>query len=613
MGLVLNKDRDGKYRRTWYAIVCGDGTHWSEKLKTPLRGKIPLDESGRFSIKLKGDDAFEASKAKALEELAALIEDKKDGKGRDAGGRKRKSIRLADLAETNATRARYRLVKAGDKGKDGHPLTEKEAKSINKYNESAKCIIADFADFARKYAKHQRGRKYIYLDNLDREIVGTYLDTLANGSTEYALPNGEQRRPQSWQTIRKYVFILKAVFAYYMPKDAENPFQMVYEDGFKGRKCELDKSSVVHEAPSIEQIRRVWDYARTLTDKPYLHRLAVIACCTGMRCGDCCNLTWDKVDLLNYRITTKTAKTGKEIAVPIFDYEPDSADFHEVLGELRRELEAALAERRDGERFVVPEAARIYKNNPSRINKEGKAVFARGLFAEEDEPEEAVLVGEEKEQKTEKEIIVAIETAKMQAEKKSRLVRVFKLHKSGKSLGEIAALVGKRKGSISEDLAEIEQLTGERLRAGNPYMGANAKQGLRELLKKTRRERAQGQRCACLFGWHSCRVFFVVTAVSAGIKPEDLKLITGHATVRMVLHYYNPEELAAAEKMRSQIQQKRKPLALPQTAESVQSVPALPAAKSKKERLLEIQELFDEGLISEDERESQRARVLAEI
>ena len=62
------------------------------------------------------------------------------------------------------------------------------------------------------------------------------------------------------------------------------------------------------------------------------------------------------------------------------------------------ELEAALAERRDGERFVVPEAARIYKNNPSRINKEGKAVFARGLFAEEDEPEEAVLVGEEKEQ-----------------------------------------------------------------------------------------------------------------------------------------------------------------------------------------------------------------------
>ena len=35
--------------------------------------------------------------------------------------------------------------------------------------------------------------------------------------------------------------------------------------------------------------------------------------------------------------------------------------------------------------------------------------------------------------------------------------------------------------------------------------------------------------------------------------------------------------------------------------------------KSKKERLLEIQELFDEGLISEDERESQRARVLAEI
>ena len=610
MGLVLNKDRDGKYRRVWYAIVCGDGTHWSEKLKTPLRGKIPLDESGRFSIKLKGDDAFEASKARALEELAAIIEDKKDGKGRDAGGKKRKPIRLADLADQNATRARYRLVKAGDKGKDGHQITEREAKTINKYNESAKNILADFADFARKYAKHHRGRKYIYLDKLDREIVGTYLDALANGSTDYPLPNGEKREPLSWQSIRKYVFILKAVFAYYMPKDAENPFQMVYDDGYKGKKCEIDKSSVVHEAPSIEQIRRVWDYAKTITDKPYLHRLAVLACCSGMRIGDCCRLTWDKVDLLNYRITTKTAKTGKEIAVPVFDYEPDSADFHEVLGELRRELEAALAERKDGERFVLPDAARIYAENPSRINKEGKAVFARGLFEDEDEPEEAVLIGEERKPETGKEIVSLIQTAKMQDAKKSRLVRVFKLHQGGKSLGEIANILGKRKGSISEDLAEIESITGERLRAGNPYMGVSAKKGLRELLKKTRRERAQGQRAACLYGWHSCRVFFVVTAINAGIKPDDLKLITGHATVRMVLHYYNPEELAAAEKMRSQIQRKRKPLALPQTAESV---PALPAPKSKKERLAEIEELFKEGLISEDERKNLRGRVLGEI
>ena len=597
MGLVLNKDRrSGKYRRTWYAIVCGDGTHWSEKLKTPLRGRIPLDESGRFSIKLKGDEQFEASKAKALEELAAIIESKRNGEGRDAGGRKRKSIRLADLADQNATRTRYRLVTAGDKAEDGHAITEKEARAVNKYNDSVKGILTDFAAFVKDYAKKSHGRRYIYLDNIDREIVSAYYESISASF--------------SWQTIRKYVFILKSVFEYYMPKDAENPFQMVYDDGYKGKKCKMDKSSIVHEAPSIEQIRRVWDYARSITDKPYLHRLAVIAACTGMRVGDCCLLTWDKVDLLNYRITTKTAKTGKEIAVPIFDYEPDSADFHEVLGELRRELEAALAEREDGEVFVLPEAAKIYRENPTSINKMGKMIFARGLFEDEDEPEEAALIGEEREPKTDAEIVSLVNGTRMKDDKKARLVRVFKLHKSGKSLNEIAAVIGKGKGSISEDLAEIESISGERLRAGNPYMGANAKRGIRELLKKTRRERAQGQRAACLYGWHSCRVFFVVTAIDAGMKPDDLRLIVGHATVRMVLHYYNPQELAAAEKMRSQIRRGRKPLALPQTAAPV---PALPAPKGKKERLAEIEELFAEGFITEDERREQRGRVLAEI
>ena len=37
-------------------------------------------------------------------------------------------------------------------------------------------------------------------------------------------------------------------------------------------------------------------------------------------------------------------------------------------------------------------------------------------------------------------------------------------------------------------------------------------QRLTTLLKETRAARAQGVRSASLYGWHSCRMYFVVTA-----------------------------------------------------------------------------------------------------
>ena len=332
-----------------------------------------------------------------------------------------------------------------------------------------------------------------------------------------------------------------------------------------------------------------------------------------MRIGDCCTLTWDKVDMLNYRLTTKTAKTGKKIAVPIFDYDPESEDYHEYLGELRRELEAAIMERKKDAIYVIPQAAAIYLRDPSRINKEGKAIFARALFSEP-EPEEAVIVGEEPPKKSPAEVIRMIEAATMKPEKKERLIRTYELHAKGKSYSQIAAAIGKRKGNVSEDLAIVEELTGEKIRAGNPYMGANAKPGLRKLLKKTRIDRGQGQRKACLYGWHSCRVFFVVTAIDAGIKPDDLRLIVGHATVRMVLHYYNPEELAAAEKVRAQLRRGKQKQAGRAALPPPATVPALPApALDPAVRLKKLDDLAAMGLISPEERERERNRILSEI
>ena len=549
MGLKLQRDADGAYRRTWYATICSNGAHTNRKLKTPLRGKIPLDKDGRFSLTLTGDELFEESKAAAKAELQEIISKAKAEKVEEINspghierqvyrkliGEDFQTIPLATLAKRNAKRQRYALAETGD---------EKADKKTNKYNQSVADILDAFAKFCAAYSKENPRKKCTKITDITREVVAAYYETISAAF--------------SWQTFRKYVFILASTYRYYMPADVANPFEQVYEDEYKSRKKSIDKTSVVHDAPTETQIRQIWDYARTLTDKPYLYRIAVAAACTGMRIGDVCNLTWDKVDFREKLIRdVKTAKTGAKIGVPLFDYAPESDDYHEMFGELRRELEAALAERKPGELYVFPQAATTYNRDPSRINKLGKALFARALFSEP-EPEDAVLVGEEPKKKTPVEILAEIEAAKMDERKKERLLKTYELYATGKTYSQIAAAVGNGKGNVSDDLRAVEELTGQHIRPGNPYMGANAKPTLRTLLKRTRTERAAGQRAACKFGWHSFRVAFVVMAIRAGIKPDDLKLIVGHSTVRMVLHYYNPEEVAAAHEMRNQVAKKKK-------------------------------------------------------
>ena len=457
MGIFLNKNKDGTYRRTWYATIFRNGKKTTQALRTPLRGRIPVDGNGRFSLAFKGDNAFESSKASAKAELQSILDTAKTMKAeerlspgyaereayRKTVGKEFEILGIRDLPLRNAERPRYALT--------GNPQADK-------YNQSIKDLLTQFASWCLSY-KDSSGDTPKKLTDITIPLVSDYYRQIAG---QY-----------SWQTFRKYVFILASVFRYFMPRNAENPFERVYEDVYKGSKSRMDKTTVVHEAPSTELILKLWRITRNDEQRPFLHRLAVLAACTGMR-----------------------------------------------------------------------------------INKLGKALFAKALY-DGAEPEEAVLADTPTPKRSPMENIRLIRAAKMKETKRDRLIRTYELHLQGKTYSQIATVIGNNKGNVSEDLATLEDLTGEKLRAGNPYMGANARPGLRTLLKKTRRTREQGQRAACLYGWHSCRVFFVVTAIDAGIKPDDLRLIVGHSTVRMVLHYYNPEELVAAEKMRKQIRQKR--------------------------------------------------------
>lgn len=588
MGIYLTKDKGGEYRRAWYGRLREGGKLTGHKLATPVRGKIPLDAEGRFSLALQGDAAFEKSKAEALEELQNLLAKSKDMKAEERNepgylerevyrklkGRTFEVVAIEDLAETNARRTRYALT--GNRHKDGG--RRKVYDCLKMFSEWCAKLPAEEA------------KKLKTLADIDRATVSAYYAHLA--------------ADHSWGSLQKHFHSLSSVFRYFMP-NSENPFQKVYEDEYKGRVKQsdgdfFDKTEVTHEAPSPEQMQKIWQCAEDDTLHPFLYRLAVIAACTGLRIGDCCRLTWDKVDMLNYRLSTKTAKTGKLMSVPIFDYNPEAEDYHPIFGELRRELEAALAERQDGEKFVVPEAAKIYNGrNPDLITKLGKKLFARALFSDATEPEIRQVDSEGKEiHQRPVDILASIDSATMLPTKKARLKQTYELLIEGKSYSQIAAETGGRKSTVSQDLAEIERITETKIRPGLPT--DNGKPTIRKMIRRTQLARQQGTRSACLYGWHSMRVFFVVTAINAGIDPNDLRLITAHSTVAMVLHYFNPEEAAAAEKMRRQL--RRKPLP-----------PALPPPDSVEGRLSELKRLSDKGLISNEDFRTRKAEILSEI
>ena len=601
MGLILLKDRDGGYRRTWYAIMSINGKRTSRALKTPLRGRIPTDEAGRFSLSLPGDAAFEKSKADALDELKAENRERREGGAsarRNAEALGVRTIRISDLADENAKRKRYALV---------------EGSREYKYNKSVHDILAHFANWNASRPKGKGAKRCNLLSDVNGELVREY----------YA----EISKSQSWQTFRKYVFILKSVFRHFTGGAIANPFETEYAD-YKGKKSEFgDKAEVAHRPPDAVQMRRAWDYARSLTDKPYLYRLAVVAACSGLRIGDCCNLEWGNVDLQGGKIrNVKTKKTGAVVSVPIFDYAPDGKDYNPVFGELRRELEAALAEREDGAKYVIPEAARIYGYNPSRIIEEGKDIFAHAI-AEENAPEAALLVGEEPKPKTPAEILKEIDAATFAQPKRERVRLVYEMFATGKTYSQIAQAIGKNKAAVCADLATVEQLTGQKVRKG--ASGTSERSKRLKLIEATRQSRGQGKRAACLYGWHSCRMFFVGYAFyEIGMKEKDLMGITGHTTLSMVRHYTEMSSgpaVAAAKRLNAERNYKERrmreenarnatgrartaieargadgaEIALAQGEDAPRSaggvIAATPSGKTPAERLAELKSLLDAG------------------
>jgi integrase len=490
MGLQVRYRSNGQYVKTWYgqAVVNGKTESWT--LKTPFKGKPPLTPDGRITLRGEGNRLFEASRENAISELRGLEEEAKQ-KGRAENlverliekktGRQVEYVKVADLA------ARWR-----DLPREASPCAEKQSWADNMLNRFARAVDAKFL-----YEVTPREAS-LYM----AEIRGQYAASTADG----------------------IISLLRSAFDRLLPVGMVNPF--------KARITRRGKSgcgaATIHKRPlTANELTQLFETARP---DPFLYRLTVAAACTGMRIGDVCRLSWRSVDFRSDVLSVRTSKTGKPIVIPIFK-------------PLRDVLDAALAERTGENEYVFPEAAHMYQTNRSGVVYRGKALFARTFFypnlerSDVDENGETVQ-GRVKLKGVLSKVAAAVSGSGFAETKKERILDTLRRVAAGKSYRDIEEVTGRKRGQISEDLADAERVSGYLFRRGVSKWA-----GVRTMMDVTRQKR-EGTcvvRSASVLGWHSLRATFATLALSANVPLETVKLITGHSVVATLQKYYfNP-------------------------------------------------------------------------
>lgn len=485
MGLKIIRD-NGTPRRTWYGQYFEGGRYKVKNLGVPVRGTIPDNLSAQ------GDEAFEKSRVKAQ---AAF----------DAFQAERKSKGTADhLTETlieSKTGQKVEYVRLDE-------LYPRWLGLQRSYTPTESRMTVTKSIFQR-FAKATR---CTYLYEVSPADVADFFNHL--------------REELAWATVKDYMSTLKTMFDRFLPAGSTNPFSGIIK---RNREAEAAK---VHRKPlTNEELAKLIEAAQY---DDLLRPLTICAACTGLRIGDVCLLKWTDIDLANDIIELNTSKTGVRVTIPI-------------LPLLRKEIDSALAHKEDGEIYVFPDAATMYRHNKTGIIKRGKALFANALFKDAKTDTIATLVnadGEPAKPPTDEEVYDLIANSLFASSKRQRMLDTFKRYRSGQKYREIEAETGRSRGQISQDLHAVEALAGTRYLSGPERQAKSTRS-----LQMTRQTRTVGKNAASLYGWHSLRATFVVQALQAGIDLETVKRIVGHTTAKMTLEYYNPTKKHTLDKM----------------------------------------------------------------
>ncbi|MBC8347560.1 MAG: tyrosine-type recombinase/integrase [Verrucomicrobia bacterium] len=269
---------------------------------------------------------------------------------------------------------------------------------------------------------------------------------------------------------------------------------------------------------------------------PPIRSLIVVACCTGLRRGDCASLKWTNVDLESGFIRTKTTKTNEYVDIPI-------------LPLLRSELENVSKRKQKNGVFVFPAAAEIYQKSPSQLNTRLRSILEQSGFMETKQFEKAMGAAK-KAKKTFKPLpfsrlkaaaLEAINKLSAQKKKKVKMKETLEAYLDGHSLKQVAKLKKLSQSTVSLYLNTIEQqIKAPIIRVKNVEPPKELRGGLYADSDSQRLHRGSAR------GWHSFRTTFVTQALASGMPIEILRQITGHQTVEVVLkHYFRPgrEEL----------------------------------------------------------------------
>lgn len=311
---------------------------------------------------------------------------------------------------------------------------------------------------------------------------------------------------------------LKAVFARHAPES------LAYTKHL--RITRQRREETIHREPFTgEELSAVLEAAAS---DPLIRSLIVLAVSTGMRRGDCALLQWRSVDLSRGLIAVRTAKTGKDVRIP-------------MLPELRAELEAAREAEGDKE-YVWPEAAELYRRDQTGLNNRLKRVLARAGFVDErragavngEAPPPLPVLPPEELQRRGLEAIAALPVAE---KKRATMRAVFLGYTGGKSLPAVARELGVSKGTVSGHLHAVETALGAAVLRPRTVPPEVVRGGIHGTAAGPRLKRGSTR------GWHAFRTTFITRALAGGMPAATLQKITGHDTLRVVLeNYYHPDD-----------------------------------------------------------------------
>src|SRR5208283_1745728 len=200
-----------------------------------------------------------------------------------------------------------------------------------------KSTLKRFATFV-----NQENGKAVELAQVTRKAARSFMDAESNRGVT----------AKTWNDTLK---LLRATFTHLLPAGSINPFS-----DMPTRETE----TVFRQPFTPEELAAITEAAKA---DEFIRPIIIVGMCTAMRRGDCCLLEWKDVDLANRFITVKTSKTGQTVSIPIFPMLQD---------ELKAQAKNAGTKR---DRYVFPEQARMYLENPDGITWRVKKILAVGL------------------------------------------------------------------------------------------------------------------------------------------------------------------------------------------------------------------------------------------